>query len=429
MFINLPETSGKRVVIVGGGFAGLTLARKLNRKYFDVVLLDKNNYHQFQPLLYQVATAGLEPSAISFPFRKVFQKRTNTHFRLCKVLYVDPDQRQIETSAGTVAYDYLVIAAGCTNNFFGMEHVQIASMPMKSLSEALGLRNNLLCMFERAICNGKSEALNIVVVGGGPTGVEISGALAEMRDYVLPKDYPDINFSDTQIILVEALPRLLSAMSDHASVKARAFLEKMGVKVMLDVAVKDYADGRILLSNGHTIATQSVIWASGVTANYIDGLNRPENTGRGGRLKADAYHRVEGFDRIFAIGDVCLQTETKYPNGHPQMAQAAMQQARNLAENLLSAEKGKPMNEFRYNNKGSMATVGRNKAVVDLPHLRLAGFFAWVIWMFVHLMAILGVKNKVLTLIDWTWSYLTYNPSLRLIISPKGKKCNTDVSG
>ncbi len=422
MFINIPQTDKKRVVIVGGGFAGITLAKKLHRKYFQVVVIDKNNYHQFQPLLYQVATAGLEPSAISFPFRKLFQGKRNTHFRMCHVLRIIPEQNQVETSAGSVSYDYLVIANGSTTNYFGMKHVQSVAMPMKSISEALGLRNSLLCMFEAAISSNHLDKLNIVVVGGGPTGVELSGALAEMKSYILPKDYPDINFSATQIILVEAMSRLLSGMSQHSSDNALLFLQKMGVKVMLNTPVKDYADEQIILGDGQTIPTQMVIWASGITANLIDGIAVPENTGRGNRLKVDAYNQVNGYDNIFAVGDICLQTEANYPNGYPQMAQPAMQQARNLAKNLLLHEKNKPMKEFHFHNKGSMATVGRNKAVVDLRLIHFHGFFAWVLWMLIHLMSILGIKNKILTLINWSWSYFTYNPSLRLIIMPKNKK-------
>ncbi len=427
MLLYIPETGKKRVVIVGGGFAGLTLARKLNRKYFQVVLLDKNNYHQFQPLLYQVATAGLEPSAIAFPFRKVFQNKNSMHFRMCQVLKIIPEQNMVETDKGHLVFDYLVLANGTDTNYFGMVHLQETAMPMKSVGEALALRNSLLCMFEKAISSNDLDILNVIVVGGGPTGVEISGALAEMRKYVLPKDYPDINFSSMQIILVEAQSHLLSGMSEKASEKALEFLQNMGVQVMLDTAVKDYVDGKIVLGNGQMVTAQTVIWASGIMGNLIDGIGSSENVGRGKRLKVDAFNHVNGCERIFAIGDVCLQTETSYPDGHPQMAQPAMQQARNLAKNLLLQEKGKPMNDFHYHNKGSMATVGRNKAVVDLPFMQFQGFFAWLLWMFIHLMSILGTKNKILTLFDWCWSYMTYNPSLRLILAQKPKKRSKDV--
>ncbi len=422
MYLNIPQTKKKRVVIIGGGFAGLTLARKLNRKYFQVILLDKNNYHQFQPLLYQIATAGLEPSAISFPFRKMFQKKNGSHFRMCEALRIIPEENMVETTAGTITYDYLVVANGSTSNYFGMEHIQAAALPMKSVGEALGLRNGLLRLFETAISTNNPNMLNIVVVGGGPTGVELSGALAEMKKYILPKDYPDISFSDMQIYLVEALPRLLAGMSDSSSEKALSFLEEMGVKVILNTPVKDYIDGDIILGNGQTITTQTVIWASGVTANVLEGLSTPKHTGRGRRLKVDAYNRVEGFEQIFAIGDVCLQTETKFPNGHPQMAQAALQHAQNLSRNLQLLLTGKEMKPFHYHDKGSMATIGRNKAVVDLPFIRLHGFMAWVLWMFVHLVSILGTKNKAITILDWSWNYFTYDPSLRLIITPEEKK-------
>ncbi len=425
MTANIPITEKKRIVIIGGGFAGFTLARRLNDKYYQVVLLDRFNYHQFQPLLYQVATAGLEPSAISFPFRKIFQAKKDCHFRLCEVLKINSEQSCVETSVGIIKYDYLVIASGCMTNYFGLENIRASAMPMKSVSEALGLRNLLLETFEKALCTVDLEErqaiLNIVVVGGGPTGVEVSGALAEMKNYILPKDYKGVDFSKMQVYLIEAAPALLAAMSKKASAKSLHFLQKMGVQVLLNTPVKDYIEGKVVFADGTNIATQTVIWASGMIATAPEGLDTPGIIGRGKRLIVDSFSRVTSMENIFAIGDVCLQTEAAYPNGHPQLAQVAMQQARNLAKNFKHMQSGKSKSAFHYRDKGSMATIGRNKAVVDLPFFSFQGFFAWIVWMVVHLMLILGVKNKLLTVMDWMWSYLKYNPSLRLIIRPTEK--------
>lgn len=423
---NIPHTSKKRVVIVGGGFAGLTLSKKLSASHFQIVLLDAFNYHQFQPLLYQVATSGLEPSTISFPFRKIFQKKKDCHFRLCKASGVDRDHNRVITDIGNIDYDYLVIACGSATNYFGMKDIRETAMPMKSVSEALGLRNTLLGLFEKALCSDnpaeRQALLNIVVVGGGPTGVEIAGALAEMKKYILPKDYQGTDFSEMQVYLVEAASKLLSAMSEQASAKSLSFLQKMGVSVKLNGKVTGYKNGRIEFADETKIATRTVIWTGGVTCNHLSGMDSAEMSGKANRLKVDAHHKVTGCGNIFAIGDICLQTEEKYPDGHPQLAQVAIQQAKNLAKNLKNMQTGDAINAFRYFDKGSMATIGRNKAVADLPFLRIQGFFAWMIWMLVHLMSILGTKNKFLTLINWIWSYLNYNPSLRLIIRPKEKQ-------
>jgi len=424
MKANIPEVEDKRIVVIGGGFAGLTLTRKLVKSPFQTVLIDKHNYHMFQPLFYQVATAGIEPSAISFPYRKVFQSKNNIHIRITEVLNIEPENNRVVTKIGIINYDYLVIAIGATTNFFGNETLKEKSYPMKSVSEALGLRNTILQNFENILISEDTKEqeglMNFVVVGGGPTGVETAGALSEMKRYVLPKDYPEIDFNRMNIYLVEASPRLLNGMSDISSQKAYQYLMKMGVKVWLNAAVSDF-DGRLVkLSNGAEIRTDTMIWAAGVVGNPMEGINA-DAFGKGKRIFVDEYNLVKGYKNIYAVGDIALMQTAKYPNGHPQVAQVAIQQAANLAKNLQNLFKGKTLSKFKYKDLGSMATVGRNLAVVDLPFFHFQGFFAWLVWMFIHLKSILGVKNKVLTFINWFWSYFTYDQSLPLIIKPKMK--------
>jgi NADH dehydrogenase len=422
MKANIPEVEGKRIVVIGGGFAGLTLTRKLVKTGFQTVLIDKNNYHMFQPLFYQVATAGLEPSAISFPFRKVFQLKTNIHLRLTEVLSVEPDRNRVITKVGIVNYDYLIVAVGATTNFFGNKSAEELSFPMKSVSEALGLRNTILQNFENILISEDPDEqegmLNIVIVGGGATGLETSGALAEMKRFILPKDYPEIDFNRMNIYLVEASQRLLRGMSEISSVKAYQYLEKLGVKVWLNTAVKEYNGKQVYLSNGVSIRSDTMIWAAGVKGNPVEGLS-PDSFGPAGRLIVDEYNLVKHYRNIYALGDIAFLSTVAYPNGHPQVAQVAIQQAKNLAANLIRMNQGKRLKPFVYNDLGSMATVGRNLAVVDLPYIRFQGFFAWLVWMFVHLKSILGVKNRVLVFINWIWNYLTYDQSLRLIITPR----------
>ena len=421
MSCNIPETGQKRVVIAGAGFAGLKLAGKLIASDFQVVLLDRNNYHQFQPLFYQVATAGLEPSAISFPLRKIFQHAKNTLIRVTEIESVDLDNMLVVTSLGTINYDYLVIATGASTNFFGMQQVRDHAIPMKSVSEALSLRNHVLQNFEDALtCPDPAlvdSLLSVVVVGGGPTGVEVSGTLAEMRKYILPKDYPELDFKMMHIHLIEAGSRLLNGMSDKSSEKAFKYLQKLGVMVRLNAQVSDYDGEIVTIHDGSRIATRTLVWAAGVSGNMIRGL--PSDLFiRGNRIKVDQFNRVEGTTNVFAIGDISIMKVSGYQSGHPQMAQPAIQQATLLAKNLLRIERGLPLKEFKYRNKGSMATVGRNLAVVDLPFIHFQGFIAWLTWMFVHLMAIVGVKNRLLIFINWFWNYITYDQSLRLIIKP-----------
>lgn len=420
--INIPFTSQKRLVIIGGGFGGLNLARNLADSNIQLVLIDKNNYHQFQPLFYQVATAGLEPSSIAFPFRKVFQSQKNIHIRMAEVVKINAGKNEIETNIGNVSYDYLVIAIGTDTNFFGMANMKKFALPMKSVSDALFIRNTILQNFENALAttdaNEREGLLNIVIVGGGPTGVEVAGSLAEMKTHILPKDYPDLDFKQMQIHLLEASAKVLNVMSEEASVKSKLFLEKLGVQVSVDTKVNDYDGTYVYLGNGEKIRTTTLIWAAGVAGNKIEGLN-PEVIGKSNRIKVDRYCKVLGYENVFAIGDIALMTEDKFPNGHPQLAQPAMQQANLLAQNFKRTSRSLIIQPFSYKDLGSMATIGRNLAVADLPFIRLHGFIAWLIWMFVHLMGILGVKNKVFIFINWCWSYFTYDQSLRLIIKPK----------
>lgn len=424
MPINVPETGAPRVVIAGAGFAGLKLARKLRNKGYQLVLLDKNNYHQFQPLFYQVATSGLEPSAISFPLRKVFQKEKNVFVRVTNVNRILPEQKMIETGLGKVWYDYLVLATGATTNFFGNENFQKYGIPMKAVSESVYLRNTLLLNYEKAVTVRDPEELkrllHVVVAGGGPTGVEVCGALAEMRKFILPKDYPDLDFKQMQITLIEANPHLLHGMREESGGKAKAYLEKMGINVLLSHTVTGYDGKEIVLENGKTIQSETLIWAAGVRGQLPEGIS--ENTiTRGNRLIVNRYHQVTGFDNIFAIGDIALMSMEKYPNGHPQVAQVALQQAANLTRNLIRLCEGKEPAPFEYRDKGSMATIGRNRAVVDLPFVHFSGSLAWLVWMFVHLMSIVGVKNRLLIFINWLWKYFTFDQSLRLILRPSQK--------
>ena len=411
----------KKIVIIGAGFAGLRLARKLKNKNFEVWLIDKNNYHQFQPLFYQVATSGLEPSSIAFPLRKVFQGQKNIHVRCTEVMSINSNAKSISTGIGDITYDYLVIATGAGTNFFGNKLVEENALPMKSVSEALNLRNTILQNLEDALVaskDAKEALLNIVIVGGGPTGVEVSGALAEMKRNVLPKDYPELDFNAMNIYLVEAGPKTLGVMSEPASTKSQEYLTKLGVNVLTSTQVTTYDGSEVVFSNGNKIQTKNLIWAAGVKGNLIKGL--PENcVARGNRIKVNRFNEVEGLKDVFALGDIAFMVTDKYPNGHPQVATVANDQADVFYKNLLNFQKNQPLIQFEY--KGSMATVGRNLAVVDLPFIKFQGFFAWLFWMFLHLMLILGVKNKLLVFINWMWKYFTFDQSLRLIIKPYKK--------
>lgn len=422
MSINIQRNQKKRVVIVGGGLGGLRLAEDLYGSGMQVVLIDKNNFHQFPPLIYQIASAGIDPSSISFPFRQIFRKRKDFYFRMAEARMVDTEKKILQTSIGKIDYDYLVLAAGATTNFFGNKNIEEWAIPMKTVPEAMGLRNALLSNFERALTcateEERQELLNVVIVGGGATGVEIAGALSEMRRYVIPYDYPDMDSSLMHIYLIEAGDRLLAGLSQESSQKAYEFLKSMGVDIQFGKMVTDYRDHKVIMKDGTEIPTRTFLWVSGIRANAMPGIDE-SHLGRGFRFKVDEYNRIPGVEDVFAIGDQCLQTsDAAYPNGHPQVAQVAIQQAKNLAKNLKLINQGADSSEltaFRYKNLGSMATIGRNKAVVEIGKFRSQGFFAWVLWLVVHLRSILGVKNKVMVLLNWLWKYVSYNDSIRMI--------------
>lgn len=411
-----------KIVIVGGGFAGLKLARSLNNlKEFEIILIDKFNYHQFQPLLYQVATAGLDASNISFPFRRAFQKSRNIRIRVTELKEVVADKNKILTETGEINYDVLVLATGADTNFFGNQQLAEHTFPMKSTVEALQLRNRLIQNFEDALTINDEEELqrlmNIVVVGGGPTGVEISGALAEMKKYVLPKDYPELDFKKMNIFLLEGTDKTLGTMSEKSSIQSKKYLERLGVKVMTGVHVKNYDGKNVLFQDDKIISASIVLWAAGIKGNIPPGIDRTF-IAKGNRIKVNRYNQVIGTDNIFTIGDLAYMETAKYEKGHPQVATVAIQQAKLLVKNLKRIQKGeKTLKEFEYYDKGSMATVGRNLAVVDIPwpKLHIGGFFAWLIWMGLHLMLILGVKNRFFVFINWLYNYITYDQSLRLI--------------
>lgn len=422
MSINIQRNQKKRVVIVGGGLGGLRLAEDLYGSGMQVVLIDKNNFHQFPPLIYQIASAGIDPSSISFPFRQIFRKRKDFYFRMAEARMVDTEKKILQTSIGKIDYDYLVLAAGATTNFFGNKNIEEWAIPMKTVPEAMGLRNALLSNFERALTcateEERQELLNVVIVGGGATGVEIAGALAEMRRYVIPYDYPDMDSSLMHIYLIEAGDRLLAGLSQESSQKAYEFLKSMGVDIQFGKMVTDYRDHKVVMKDGTEIPTRTFLWVSGIRANAMPGIDE-SHLGRGFRFKVDEYNRIPGVEDVFVIGDQCLQTsDAAYPNGHPQVAQVAIQQAKNLAKNLKLINQGadsSALTAFHYKNLGSMATIGRNKAVVEIGKFRSQGFFAWVLWLVVHLRSILGVKNKMMVLLNWLWKYVSYNDSIRMI--------------
>ena len=426
--INIPESPLERIVIVGGGFGGLQLARKLAKKNrYQVVLIDKNNYHQFQPLFYQVAMAGLEPSSIVFPFRKVFHGRKNMYIRMAEVTSVDTDAKRVQTPLGHCNYDYLIVATGATTNFFGNEELERRTLPMKSVSEALYLRNTILDDYEDALTtpayDQRQELVDIVIVGGGATGVELAGSLAEMKTHVLPKDYPELSVQEeVDIYLVQSGDVLLKGMSANSSEKALEYLQELGVKVLLNSRVTAFDGSKVMFKDGSSIPTQKVIWAAGVTGQPLSGLPEEAIT-YGNRLAVDRQCRVKGCQDVFAVGDVAYMEEPDFPQGHPQVAQPAIQMGTFLARNFLKLppKEGKPWPDFHYNDKGSMATIGRARAVVDIPkpELHFGGVLAWLTWLLVHLFAILGTRNKIFVFLNWLYNYINYNQSLRLIIKPK----------
>lgn len=423
MKANIEHTDKKRIVIVGGGLGGLELAFKLVDDDYQVVLIDKNNYHQFPPLIYQVASGGLEPSSISFPFRRLFQGKKDFFFRMAKVESVNTDEKIINTTVGEIDYDYLVMAFGAKTNFFGNKDIEATTLPMKSVSEAMRLRNTILRNLELALTEEdparKQALMNIVVVGGGASGVEIAGAVAEMKKNIIARDYPDLDSSQMHIYLVNAVDRLLSAMDPVSSKRAERDLKELHVHIRQPQFATEYKDGILKTSAGLEIPTQTVIWVSGICANTVEGFPA-ESIGHAGRFLTDRFCRVKGVKDVYAIGDASLvEGDEEYPLGHPQLAQVAMQQAKTVAKNFKAMSKGKELKPFKYKNLGVMATIGRNHAVAEISGKKFGGFPAWALWLVVHLRSILGVKNKTFILLNWVWNYINYKQSLRLILKAK----------
>jgi NADH dehydrogenase len=423
----LMEKSDKpRVVILGGGFAGVELGKSLRQAPVQVVLIDRQNFHTFQPLIYQVATAGVEPSSIIYPFRKIFDDQPNFYFRMADALSVDSEKKILETSIGYIQYDYLVVATGATTNFYGNDEIQKKAIAIKSIDDALALRNTILTNFEKALQIKDEQQLNslmdFVIVGGGPTGVELAGALSELRKHVFPKDYPELNFVNMDIHLIQSGSQLLKGMSNEAAREAKALLERAGVKLWMNCRVKSYDGFNVQLDTGESLCTRTLIWAAGVTGMVIEGFNS-KSVMPGNRLKVDQYNRVEGYTNIFAVGDIAVMATEERPEGYGMMAQPAIQQGRWLGKNLKRLLDNKELQPFRYKDHGSMATIGRNQAVADLKIFggtyKTQGFKAWFIWMFVHLISLIGFRNRLVVLLNWIWSYFTYDTGIRLIIGRK----------
>ena len=412
----------KKIVIVGGGFAGIQLTRKLDDSLFDILLVDKINHHQFQPLFYQVATSQLEPSSISFPLRHVFRNKKNVQIRLGELVYVDTENNKAHFDIGIFDYDFLILALGCTTNFFGNDNIRNNTLPLKTTFDAITIRNHLLQTFENVLAakeTDKDGLLNMVIVGAGPTGVEMAGALAEIKKNVLPHDFHRIDFSHLRIILIEGSKHTLNSMSNSAKKASEKYLQEMGIEVMTETFVNNYDGENLELNNGESIRTKTVIWAAGITANKVEGI--PEQSiAMSNRIKVNRANKVAETKNIYAIGDVAFMQTPDYPNGHPQVANVAINQASLLAVNLKNVQLNRKTKDYTYKDLGSMATLARNKAVVDFPFIKFKGFLAWIVWMFLHLMLILSVRNKLIIFINWAWAYATKDTALRLIL--KGNK-------
>ena len=424
--MNIPRSSFPRIVIIGGGFAGISLAKKLRNKKVQVVLLDKHNYHNFQPLMYQVATGGLEPDSIAYPIRKIVQEYKDFYFRLAEVREIDAQNNTIYADIGELKFDYLVIATGSKTNYFGNKEIERNSMAMKTIPQSLNIRSLILENFEQALLTNdideRHSLMNFVLVGGGPTGVELAGALAEMKKAILPKDYPDLDVRKMEINLIQSGDRILNTMSENASEKAEKFLLDLGVSVWKDVRVTGY-DGKTVTTNSDlSFDSATVIWTAGVQGALPHGLKADSFIKNVNRIKVNKYNQVEGYDNLFAIGDIAVMTSEEYPQGHPMMAQPAMQQGRLLAENVIRLLDKKELKPFVYKDKGSMATIGRNKAVVDLPNYKFSGVFAWFVWMFVHLFSLIGFKNKAVVFLNWVYNYIRFDREARLIMRPYKKR-------
>jgi len=414
-----------KVIVIGAGFAGIHFVRNLNEDLFDILLIDKLNHHQFQPLFYQVATSQIEPSSISFPIRHIFKSKKNVQIRLTEVLQIDSTNNKIQTTIGEFDYDYLIIATGCKTNFFGNDEIKEHAFPLKSTYDAITIRNHIIQTFENIISakDDEKEALcNLIIVGAGPTGVELAGAFAEIKKYILPKDYPKIDFSKFNINLIEGSKNTLNNMSDRSKIASRKYLTDLGVNIFTQTTVKAYNGDTVMLSNGNSIKSKTVIWAAGVTGNIIDGINKDYITPTN-RIIVDKHNKVICYDNIYAVGDISCIISEQFPKGHPQVANVAINQAKNLAKNLENRIIDKTITEFEYKDLGTMATIGRNKAVVDFRFIYFTGYFAWMIWMFLHLMLILSVRNKLIIFINWAWAYISKDSSLRLILTiDKNKK-------
>jgi NADH dehydrogenase len=423
--MNIPETKVPRIIVIGGGFGGVSFINQLRKVKVQIVLFDRHNYHTFQPLLYQVSTAGLEPDSIAYPLRKVFRKNNDFHFRLAEVKNIDTQRSRIETSIGSLSYDYLVIATGTRTNFFGNKSIEANSMPMKTIPQALDIRSLILQNIEEAdLTDSETERkclLNFVIAGAGPTGVELAGALAEFRRGILKFDYPELDENEMKVHLIEGSSKVLAAMSDHASIKAHKFLTNLGVNIHLNTIVKDY-DGKTVYTENENFESSTFIWAAGVTGALINGIDGNSLVERTNRYKVDNFNKIDGFDTIYALGDIALMTTENYPKGHPQVAQPAIQQGKQLGKNFKRLLANKKMEPFSYFDKGTMATIGRNKAVCDVKNMHFAGALAWFLWMFVHLWFLVGFRNRVITFFNWTYSYINYDRAARLIIRPFRKK-------
>ncbi len=427
MKANIPESNQPRVVIVGCGFAGLELAKGLKKADVQVVMLDRNNYHTFIPLLYQVATAGLEPSSISYPIRKIFKNQKNFLYRMADVEAIHPERNQIVTDIGRVHYDYLVLAHGSRANFFGNDEIRENCLGLKSVNQALNLRSAILKSFEKSLLTNNSKEqkalMNFVIVGGGPTGVELSGALGELKNKVLPKDYPELDLSKMQIYLMEGMDRLLPAMSNISSERALKYVKEFDVHVYTNTMVKKFDGSTVHYKQKdqeeQAMAANTLVWAAGVKGRETEGLDE-QSVGKSNRLLVDRYNKLYGYNNIFAIGDLAIMHTENYPSGHPQLAPVAMQQGQLLAKNLIRYFRNESMEQFEYFHKGAMATVGRNRAVAELPRFKLGGIMAWFVWMLVHLMMLIGFRNRLVVLVDWIWNYFSYDRGIRLIL-PRSK--------
>ncbi|TDI69188.1 MAG: NAD(P)/FAD-dependent oxidoreductase [Bacteroidetes bacterium] len=420
--MNIPDTQKPRIVVVGGGFAGICFIKKMKRTNVQIVLFDRHNYHTFQPLLYQVSTAALEPDSIAYPLRKIFRKNKDFHFRLAEVEHIDTQNNEVQTSIGNLSFDHLVLATGTRTNFFNNQNIEDYSMPMKNIPQALNIRSLILQNIEKADLTEdpfqRKRLLNFVIAGAGPTGVELAGALAEFRKGILVNDYPALREEEMQVHLLEGANRVLPTMSQTASKKAQRFLEKLGVIIHLNAYVSDYDGSRVTVNDGSYLETETFIWAAGVTGAPVLGIDGESLMDKMNRYKVDTFNRIVGYEHIFALGDIAFMTTAKYPEGHPQVAQPAIQQGRHLARNLRKQLIGKEMTPFTYFDKGTMATIGRNKAVVDVKNMHFAGAFAWFIWMFVHLWFLVGFRNRAVTFLNWTYNYIKYDRAARLIIRP-----------